>query len=305
MDLEHYMQLGSQLSIVNNIVNNTLSSVRNAGLDRLANLIHDEWLPGSIIPDFKIALSAFFRESDFPFFEVPPPFEFDAAELNQKSNMFVMNFKNDILKRLHHTEMINLDKNDKNTIDIMASILSTLVVLSTSPTWHSPFLEKISDLFARILTIELKHWAKRTEEKFSKISIQRFLAQESVTQNEIHKDLEMFPHVLFIRHHMSEKYDSIEKFYKACTYAQARLIDFASDSKFLLQLLSFIVKGEIENGKLFPYVKGIMEDVIVKKVLSHENAESRIAKALQTADYFNEFDRVINGILRVWEISNA
>ena len=116
--------------------------------------------------------------------------------------------------------------------------------------------------------------------------------------------MEIFRPLRFFRHHMMEEGDTnIARFYKACTSAQARLIDFAADSRFLIQLLRFIVEGEMTKGDLFPFVRGIAEDVIINKTLRHEDAPARMAKGLQTAEYFREFDQVLMRVLKDWEVA--
>ena len=170
--------------------------------------------------------------------------------------------------------------------------------------WRTPLREDVAELLAGIAAIELKHWAKRREEKSIRVGIQRFLAQESVSLSEIREDMEVFKPLRFFRNHMMEKGDTnIVRFYKACTSAQARLIDFAADSRFLIQLLRFIVEGEMKNGDLFPFVRGIAEDVIVNKTLRYDDAPARMAKGLQTAEYFREFDQVLMRVLKDWEVA--
>jgi hypothetical protein len=149
--------------------------------------------------------------------------------------------------------------------------------------------------------IEIKHWVNK--EQAGKSSLQRFLAQESITQSELHKMWEKSDSFRFLRRAVMRHNDtSFADFYRACTLAQARLIDFQADSRFLLQLFRFIVKGEMERGNLFPFVRSISEDVIIKKVLTHEDAPTRMAKALQTAQYFGEFDKVLSDVLKTWGI---
>jgi len=96
--------------------------------------------------------------------------------------------------------------------------------------------------------------------------------------------------------------------YKACARAQTRLIDFFSDSCFVLQLLRCMVERELDGGNeksfSFPFVRDLAEDVIVNKSINHKDAPSKIAESLQTADYFREFDAVLEKIMINWEISH-
>jgi hypothetical protein len=304
MDDENHESLKSKLDKANDIVSHARSAVEDTGLGHLARLIHDEWLPGSILPDFRSALHRVLRESDYPHFEMMPV-EFDSDPTNQEVRMFMMDFKKNIRMELRHLKVREAEINDSQTINVLSGVLSWLVALSLTPSlWHSPMRKEISRLFAGILAVELKHWARRGEGKYNKYGIQRFLAQETVNEDEFREDMELFMPLRFFRHNMmKDGEDGIVEFYEVCTSAQARLIDFVADSRFLLQLLRFIVKGEMKNGTLFPFVKGIAEEVIVKKTLSHEDSKAKMAKALQTAEYFQEFDRVLNDTLKAWEVT--
>lgn len=304
LDNENLERLRKQITRANNILSHACSAVEDAGLGHLTRLIHDEWLPGSIIPNFRSWLLRLLRESDLPYFEFMP-FEFEPNRINSEAHEFIADLKKHIKMELRHSELKEFGANDSDSTEILLNILSGLVGLSLSTQqWHSPLIKELSGLLAGILVIELKHWARRGEGKSRKFGIQHFLAQESISQVEIRKDIELFRPLRFFQRHMMEEEIGIIDFYNACTSSQARLIDYEADSLFLLQLLRFIVKGEMEKGDLFPFVRGIAEDVIINKTLPHSNAPEKMAKALKTAEYFREFDGVLNDILMVWGVTN-
>lgn len=296
---EHYEQVRKQLDKANSIISRTRAAIDDAGLGHLTRLVHDEWLPGSIVPDFRSWILRLFREGDFPYMEMLP-FEFGKMPDDADTHEFVEMLRHRILMEVQHSELASLTDADYHMIDILTGVLSMLAGLSfASPLWHSPFEKEMCGFLAGIVAIETKHWMSK--EQTGKSSIQRFLAQESITQSELHKMWEGSDSFRFLRHTVMRHYDtSFADFYRACTSAQARLIDFQADSRFLLQLFRFIVKGEMERGNLFPFVRAISEDVIVKKVLTHEDAPARMAKALQTAQYFGEFDKVLSDVLKTW-----
>jgi hypothetical protein len=299
MDYEH---LREQLAKADDIVSRARSTMEDAGLGHLARLIRDEWLPRSIVRDFRSVLSTLFRESDFPYFEMMP-YEFHREHTEPEAHDFAMRLKRLIKKELQRSK-VDFEAHDPETVSTLVDVLSGLAALSFgSSLWRTPLREDVAELFAGTVTIELRHWAKRREEKSSRTSIQRFLAQESVSLNEIRKDMESLRPLRFFRNHMmEERGTNIASFYRACTSAQARLIDFAADSRFLIRLLRFVAEGEIREGDLFPFVRGIAEDVIVNKTLRHEDAPARMAKGLQTAEYFREFDQVLTRVLKDWEV---
>ena len=305
MDAEHHARLRAQLARASDIVSRARSAVDDAGLGHLARLVRDEWLPGSIIPDFRSALSGLLRESDVPYFDMVP-FEFDPGPVNPEAQEFIATLKRDILMELSHSPVHKRTSLHGKTVELLAGVLSGIVGLSlTSRHWHSPLRDEVVGLSAMVLAIELNHWAKRGAGRSAKVSVQRFLAQESATLGELHKDTELLGNSRFFRHHIMREGDAgFAHFYRACTSAQARLIDFTADSRFLLQLLQFMVKSEMERGALFPFVRGIVEDVIADKTLSHEDAPSKMARALQTAEYFREFDGVLHKVLKDWGVAH-
>ena len=303
MDYQHHEQLRLQLDRANDIMSRARSAIEEAGLGHLARLIHDEWLPGSIITDFRRMLLRFLSESDFPYFEMRP-FEIDLYPADLETRESMVEFKKRIRTEMHDSNEWHIDAKDTQTADVFLNVLSELISLSlTSPLWHKQMRKELSGLFAGVISIELKQWAKRGEGKSKRFGIQRFLAQEFISQGELREDRETFESLRFFRRHMMDEGEvSFADFYRACTTAQARLIDFAADTRFLLQIIRFIVDGEMKRDDLFPFVKGIAEDVIVKKTLSHEDAPGKMAEALRSAEYFREFDGILNKILKAWGV---
>jgi len=304
MDRQHHHRLRTQLVRINEIVSYARSSVDDAGLGHLSRLVHDEWLPGSIVPDFRSSLMRLLSESDYPFFETMP-FELDYSPVNSKARDFVAGLKKHILMEYRHSLMRENKILDQKTSDVLASVLSGLVGLSlTSSFWKPPFEKEMPALFSAVLAFELEHWTKRREYQSSKLGLPRFLAQESVTQTELFKYInnESFR---FVKHYMMRKEkNSFPEFYKACTSAQARLVDSVADSRFLIQLLHFMVEGEMKRNALFPFVRGLAEDVIINKIVSHEEAPNRMARALQTVEYFRDFDGVLKKVLAAWGVTH-
>jgi hypothetical protein len=262
-------------------------------------------MPGSIVPGFRTALLALLRESEFPYFEMVP-FESDTGPVNPEARMFLEELKQRILIEARESEGAPRNM-DTEAADVFAGVLAALAGLSlTSPMWHPPLDHEIAGLFAGVLAVELDHWHGEGKPKRRRSGIQRFLANES-TSHIGHKEASR--HRIHIRRFMHlegrDGEESFTDFYRACTYAQARLIDYAADSLFLIRLLRFVIQREAEQGALFPFVRGLAEDVIVRKRVSHEEAPGRMANALQAAEYFSEFEEVLGRILSDWEGGNG
>lgn len=303
MDGKYIGQMREQLVRANTIVNRARSAIDDAGLGHLSRLIHDEWLPGSIIPSFRYVLTGVLRESDFPYFEMMP-FEFDMDRVGPETRGIMKEIKKRILMELRHTERNDFSIDDQIS-GTLAGMLATIVGLSFPlRLWHSPMEMEVAELFAGILGIELHHWREQKKRRSSKYSIQQFLAQETIENAEVEKE-RMKKMRFFFRHSMREEETVFVDFYKACTSTQARLIDFIADSRFIIQLLQFIVKEERDRGALFPFVRGVAEAVIVDKTIRHEEAPKNMASALQTVEYYREFDDVLKKVMTNWQVKNG
>lgn len=305
-DGEKNGRLSSRLITCNELVTQARSALDDAGLGHLARLVRDEWLPGSIIPSFRRSLSNLLLEHDFPYFEMMP-FELDAEPLNYHAQEFVRNLKKNIVMEIQKSDGI-ANNFDEGVVDTLSGVMASLVGLSfNSPLWHSPLSDELTGLFAGILSIELRHWKQRVVGRSSRHGVQQFLAQESVNHSEIKKEFMMSRSFMFFNRHMmrAEGDSAFSDFYSVCTSSQARLIDFAADTQFLLRLIQFMVHEEKDRLGLFPFVRGLAEDVIERKTVRHDEAPARMAKALQSAEYFGEFDNVLSRILRNWGVANG
>jgi hypothetical protein len=298
-------KLHAQLIKSNELVTRVRADLEYFGLHHLARLIRDEWMPGSIVPAFRNALSELLRESEFMHFELLP-FEMDVDLTKSEGENYLWELKKNIEKDLKEFSDITSDQ-DRSIVDTLLGVLLSLVALSfPSPLWHPKLLDELGGLLAGILSIEVRHWKENRATKSSRQGVQRFLAQESISNSEFEKQLMMSRGFRFF-HHMirSDSERGFIDFYKVCTSAQARLIDFAADSQFLLRLIQYMVQQENDKGGLFPFVSGLAEEVIELKTVSHEEAPDKMARALQSAEYFKEFDQVLNRILKNWGVANG
>jgi hypothetical protein len=299
-DYKFIKSLRVQLANVNKILKNSILAIENAGLSHLVRLIDNEWFPDSIVPQFRGALSRFLRESELQYLYVDTN-ERDNELTKIGAETFANDLSNLVRKRLRKKTALEFVANNI-PVEILTNTLSELAILSIPSLIRDSSLRKeIEELFATLVTLEIEHWSKINEQKHRITSIQTFLTQDFVSPADL--NIEMFESKLRLPNYLtSNDISSFPDFYKACAYAQARLIDFVSDSRFLILLLQSVIKREMENPELFPFVKGIAEDVIVRKTISHQEAPNSISKALSTAEYFREFDEVIKGILRDWKV---
>ena len=295
----NYSKLRTQLISANDVVTHARSAIEDAGLGHLARLIHDEWLPGNIFLGFRSALSNLLRENDLPYFEMPDDLDWEPVNLDACN--FVNSFKEHLLRSLHFLTIPEIKEIEDSTINVLTSILASSVGLAlTSPLWHVPYKEEITELFAEVLAMECIHWKSRENERYNKLSIQQFLAQEAINNVDM-KDIFLRSFSLEkMRHLRSEKYVDFADFYKKCTSVQARLIDFIPDARFLIKLFQFIVSNEEKDNLLFPFVRDLAEAVIIHKNESYESGIHKMPKVLQNVEYFREFNEVLEKVLLDW-----
>lgn len=278
---------------VHELHNITLSGIRlleQQGFAHLTRLIQDEWLPGNILQDFRNAMRELLLDSDFPHFEFVP-WEDDTGPINPEATEFMERLPH-IIKRHIVESPVPL-----KLVEQFVPSLAAVVGLSLgSPMWHSPLIKEFGGLFAVIATAEATHWAYREDHARSEISMQRFLASDSLTK----KDVEEFRFKFHLHPRWNEE-GCVSRLYSACASAQARLLDLRQDTEFLVYLMRRLVKEEMRDAPVLPYVRGVAENVIVKKAVSHEAGHRQIAKGFSSAQYMDEFSAVLERILKRWE----
>ena len=300
-------RLRAQIIRCNEAVSGACSNLDDAGMGHLARLIHSEWLPGSIITTFKRAFTTLLNESKISYFDLDmTPFELETGPVNPDARKFVNDLKMHIIKEMREFEPHFPDSNETITA-ALAGVLSTLVGLSlTSPMWHQPIGGELVSLFAGVLSLELRHWEQKCNKENKRYTIEQFLAAESAESIGIKEKLIISEGSRFFRWRMpGNSESSFANFYAACTSAQARLIDLYADSQFLVDLMRFMAEEEMKKGRLFPFIRGLAEEVIERKTTTHTKASIKMVKSLQAVEYFRDFDQVLVKITNDWGVPNA
>lgn len=270
-----------------------LSGIRlldQQGFAHLTRLIQDEWLPGNILQDFRNAMRDILLDTGFPHFEFVP-WEEDSGLVHPEVMELV-----DRLRRIMRRHIEEVPVPRKLMEQFIPSLAAVVGLSLSGPMWHSPFIKEFGDLFALIATAEALHWAHREHGAKSETSLQRFLASDSLTK----RDADKF-HFKFHLHPRWHEEGCISRLYSACACAQARLLDLRQDTEFLIHLMRRLVKEETYEAPVLPYVRGVADNVIVKKTVSHEAGHMQIAKGFSSAQYMDEFSAVLERILKRWE----
>lgn len=279
------------LQQLDKIVARVIHLVEQAGFAYLTTLIHDEWLPGSILRDFRVALQDFVLETGYPFVELAP-WEFHDEHIPPDAWECVERLR----RRAEHLHARGgVPESPKATRQFLSS-LSIVVALSTSgPWWHSPASEELVDLLAGVASLEAMHWARRRDHSPERLGIQRFLAAEKLAGGEwkeFRPEWRVHPRWL--------ERGAFPRLYRACASAQARIIDVKRDAEFLVALIRRLVKEDVEEAPVLPYVRGVAEKVIVRKTVSHEAGMKTIAEGFGSAQYMEEFAEVLEAVLTRW-----
>jgi hypothetical protein len=275
---------------VNDIVLNVIHLLDQQGFAHITKLIQNEWLPNYAIQDFRYAIRDFIMDTRFPHFE-SVPWDDETDSINPE----VM----ELMERLPHIFKRSISEapiSHKLADQFIPSLAAVIGLTLSGSRWHSPFIEEFGELFAAIAAVEASRWERREEKTKSDVSLQKFLANESLTKKEAQKLFMEIPiHPRWIEENL------VPRLYRTCASAQARLLDMRQDTEFLLQLIYRLVREEIQDAPVLPYIKDVAENVIIKKAISHETGQRQIAKGFSSAQYMKEFSTVLERILTRWE----
>lgn len=260
------------------------------GFSNLTRLIRKEWYPIYPIRNLRDTFYNMMLDSKYPPFEYLP-LEYETGPVNKEA---ISNIEN-LFGRL--------DKYSDENISIETfyllknSFLAAISFLFTSPLWHKPFFEEIIKGFVGLFKMQMFHLK---QQKGDKLILQRFLAAEDMKGKEFYEQEGKF----FSFFEDSWRYDNyFVLFYKSICQAQARLIDLQKDTEFLIYVLKEVIATSKEEIPLLPYIRPLLEKVIEKKTLTHEQGRKQCAKGFQEANYMEEFQEILAGVIDKWGIN--
>jgi DNA polymerase III delta prime subunit len=291
LEMLHEVQM--YLRTTHEKVVDVLRLVEQSGFSHLTRLIDEEWLPGSILRDFRISMQDVLLEMDEPFVEFGS-WELIDEQVGPESLMFFEEFR--------HSARVCMERHGVAVPDSLAdqflSSLAILVALSMGPRRrHLARSPEFPELLGSIAAIEVQHWMRHRKQSRERRGIQRFLAGECLLEREWrgeHDELHIHPR-WFER-------GLLPHFYGACASAQARLIDVRRDAEFLILLIQRLVMEDIHDAPVLPYVRGIATKVIVRKTMSHESGQEQLHRGLSSVQYMDEFSEVLERVLAGWEV---
>jgi len=285
-------EVSMYLRKVHESVTGVIRLVEQSGFPYLTGLIQDEWLPGNILRDFRVAMQEAFLEMEGPSIEFAP-WELGEDRIGKESWMFIRKFRRSMERYMIERDMpIPTEAAEK-----FLSSLTVVMGLSTSGRWMRREVGvEFAELCGSIAAIEALHWMRRRKQSKKRLGIQRFLASESIREREHEKSFRNLEiHARWLDRGL------LSRLYRACTRAQARVLDVRRDAEFLVALIQRLVVEDIRKAPVLPYIRGIAEKVIVRKTISHESGHRRIAKGFSSAQYMDEFSEVLEKVITRWE----
>lgn len=287
----HYKKIIEHSKNMQNYTEEVLERLERFGFSNLTRLIRSrkEWYPTYPIHMLRDTFYNMMLDSKYPPFEFLP-LEYELGPVNKEA--------------IENIEKLfgQLDKYPNENISIEVfyilknSFLTAITLLFTTPFWHEPIYEMITKAFVGLFKMQLHHYIKRKGEKRT---IQGFLAAEEMKEKELYEYEGKYFHFF----EPSWKYDNyFVLFYKSLCQAQARFIDINKDVEFLIYILKEIIVRSKDELPLLPYIRPLLEKVIEKKTLSHEQGRKQCAKGFQEANYMEEFQDVLTGVIDKWGI---
>jgi cellulose biosynthesis protein BcsQ len=89
-------------------------------------------------------------------------------------------------------------------------------------------------------------------------------------------------------------------FYKEISKTQARILDLQGDYEFLLLVMSQVLRQNKEKIPILPYVRGLLDKVIINKTLSHKMGIDKLVKGISSYGYLERFEKLIGDIIKKW-----
>jgi hypothetical protein len=274
-------------------VENFIDRLDRFGFSNLTHLIHQEWRPIYPFNNLRDTFYSLMQNSKFPHFEFmpfsykPEPFDKEALYMVQKKIYRYLDEYSEI--RRSPKEGYLLLKN---------SFVATLSFLFASTLWHEKYFDEILKGLVGLLKIQINKLRRKEGKKYS---LQQFLASEEIEEKDFHEyEMKFHPALweFFGRHN-----DYFTYFYKSLCQAQARLIDLHKDTEFLFYVLKQVIMTSKEEFIWLPYIRPVLEDVIEKKTLSHEQGRKQCAKGFAEANYMKEFQDILSDVVKKWEIT--
>jgi len=309
----NYSQFLDTIDSYENTLSKLLGRLLETGYDNIVRLVEERWHPRTPL----IKTQQIFENLcyDTPFSEK----YYNAKEDKYENGIDEKYFKHEIEVFFMNMEQLVRDewslsykrRRNRFSLETLCFFLIELYI-------KREFSERENSFFRSLLVLILSIQNERFERNRDQIkskknsSFQFFLANENITSTEIRKYRHLtkeIPFKYFEKRHFNEdifyffeKSEILPSFYNSFCHTQARLIDIHDDFRFLITILRNVTIDERnERTIIFPNIRDILDDVIIKKSTPSSSANEKVYMEFQGAQYMSDFREIlINNVISKW-----
>lgn len=287
-------------------LSNLLDKLENNGFENIVRLIEERWHPLSQFNKMKQAfdnlLGEIFYIGDFSKYSEDHYNDYSENEIRsiiEESISSIINKKvntDEVFRNYHYIETI------------LYFLLSQNQIISKSEMKFS----LIPSIFQFTLQLQFERFQLKYHGNINKRNREYkvFLANENLYSMEYIENMYLFENIIY------EQKDSLDKerisylsksehyftFYNLFCHSQARLIDLNNDFMFLITLLRRVsVDEKGDEDIIFPNIRDILDEVIIYKSKSAEDAKEEINIELKKAQDMTIFRKVLTeSVINKW-----
>ncbi|MBI5403375.1 MAG: ParA family protein [Ignavibacteriae bacterium] len=295
-----YIDKSKKYYLINNKINflqvkltEVIEKLNLYNYPEISGLIENDWYPKAPFETVKQYLSELSFDREYYYEDI----ELNEMDSERMYNQFI-NIENIINERIS----IKSRNIFLNNFEYLFSF-KTLIFIFLAPIGRRyPIYEEFIELFTVLLSYQINKFIKLTESEKKIVSLQKFLANEIMKDDDI-KNYELKFLFHGYRNYSGDKESFISEFYNAFCKAQSRLIDLDNDFGFLIYVIrKATFENKNEELKIFPYIRDILNAVIINKTVSRSEARKSVEKGFASAKYMANFEDVLKDILKRWEV---
>jgi len=303
---DYYLEFINIIENYNKDLSTLLGKLEHNGFENIVTLIEERWYPLSQFSKMQQSFDNLCEE--FPFNQQFSQFKYD-------------NFNESLRGGFSAKEIMHIIENSiefhrfkRKNLYYEKSLLYFLLTKKRTKIHSEMGNEFILSILKVILIIQNERFKMKDLKNNYKQNIryQYFLANENLSSSEVSKYILFFEDVFNkpkkvltteIIHYFSRS-DNFSKFYNSFCRSQARLIDINEDFLFLITLLKRVTVDErIDSEIIFPNIKDILDDVIIKKSKYAASAYEDINKELKRVQDMTMFREVLTEcVIKKWEL---
>lgn len=271
-----------------------IDRLKRSNRSYIIKLINKEWYPETPIETLRQYFNEFlidYSHSNF-YYE-------DEFEKGERMEMF---FK-DFIYQIEHQLLKYKTSSFYHDNSLLNPSFNAVLFLAISPYLGDKHtFEILTEIATTVLLIQLENFSKNQSSNTDNQSFREFLISESISTHSL-KEEKFYRLYKMSNRRIGKDETFIANFYNSFCKAQIRLIDIDKDFDFLIDVLKQISCGS-ENRKevVFPFIKDVLDSVIINKTVPHSRAYDEMNKGFKNAIYMTEFQESLKSITKNWEV---